>query len=97
MSKFLLSPLAEKDLEEIWFYTFKTWGKKQANLYLSEFESAFTSLASNPLQAVACDEIRAGYRYWSLNKHLIFFKINKDNIEIIRILHNKMNAFKALQ
>ena len=35
-----LSPLAERDLEEIWFYTFENWSAEQADRYHNQIMAA---------------------------------------------------------
>jgi len=41
-----LSPLAELDLEEIWFYTLNRWSIEQADNYHHNLTLAFDALAS---------------------------------------------------
>jgi toxin ParE1/3/4 len=41
-----LSPLAEADLEEIWFYTLKHWSLEQADIYHHSLVAAFAGLAA---------------------------------------------------
>ena len=40
MKGLLLSPAARADLEEIWDYTARTWGKAQAERYILEIREA---------------------------------------------------------
>ena len=37
MSGYELSPAAERDLEDIWDYTFETWSREQANSYIGGY------------------------------------------------------------
>ena len=43
---YALSPLAEIDLEEIWFYTFQNWSLAQADSYHRDLVAAFEGLVS---------------------------------------------------
>jgi len=43
-----LTQIADSDLLEIWSYTAKKWGIKQANQYLKELESYFINLTEHP-------------------------------------------------
>ena len=45
MYKLLLSPANEKDLEEIYLYTFEEWGINQADKYQDELYYAFNNYA----------------------------------------------------
>ncbi len=86
-----LTPEADTDLVEIWFYTFETWGIEQANKYLGNLEKQFINLVSQPGLGIAVDEIRKGYRCFHHQKHIIFYRPRKKrSLEIVRILHERM-------
>jgi plasmid stabilization system protein ParE len=40
-----LTPQAERDLEEIWFYTFENWSAEQADRYHNQIMAAIERLA----------------------------------------------------
>ena len=42
---YLLRPLAEADLKEIWLYTARLWSVEQADSYIRGFVDAFEGLA----------------------------------------------------
>ena len=88
-----LSRKAEEDLEEIWLYTLETWSKEQADRYLSLIFDEIEFLTANPKTGQDFDHIRKNYRYSKVKSHLIFYKHKKseDVIEVIRILHERMN------
>jgi toxin ParE1/3/4 len=91
--KFRLSRKAEEDLEGIWLYTLKTWSKEQADRYLSLIFDEIEFLSINPKTGQEIDHIRKNYRYSKVKSHLIFYKHKKsdDIIEVIRILHERMD------
>ena len=91
MADFSLRPKARKDLEGIWSYTDETWGEDQADSYIHDLDSGFRALAANPEKGRPCDDIREGYRKHSVGKHIIFYRIAKKRIEIVRILHQRMD------
>jgi toxin ParE1/3/4 len=88
-----LSRKAEEDLEDIWLYTLETWSKEQADRYLSLIFDEIEFLTANPKTGQDFDHIRKNYRYSKVKSHLIFYKHKKseDVIEVIRILHERMN------
>lgn len=92
MAEFRLTPAAEKDLESIWVYTFQQWGVDQANHYTDRLTAALAQLAQSPTAAPAVDHIRSGYRCRSVGRHRIYFRIAVYGIEVIRILHDRMDA-----
>ncbi len=86
-----LSPLAETDLENIWLYTFKTWSLEQADSYHAGLIAVFDGLAAGDKIGRKVD-IQDGYFKCLIGSHLIFFRITDHNIDIMRILHQKMDV-----
>lgn len=93
MPSFSLTRLAKADLKSIGRYTEKTWGREQRNRYLSMLDGRFHALAENPLLGRECHDIRPGYRRHGAGKHIIFYRqIAPDEIEIVRILHERRDV-----
>jgi toxin ParE1/3/4 len=86
--------LAKQDLKNIWLYSFKNWGEKQADSYFDELHAAIALIAENPEIGFACNYIREGYRQYHINRHFVFYRITATKIHIVRVLHDSMN-FKA--
>ncbi|HID80883.1 MAG TPA: type II toxin-antitoxin system RelE/ParE family toxin [Chromatiales bacterium] len=95
-NSYLLTPEADNDLVSIWLYTFENWGREQANTYLRELEKRFLLLAKNPDSGKPRDNIRSGYFSYHQARHVIFFRVNKGRIEIVRILHDRMDFNRHL-
>jgi toxin ParE1/3/4 len=89
-------PQAREDLLAIWLYTFEHWGVEQADYYLGEIEAAIRRLAKNPSVSVDCSDILSGYRRLGVGRHHIYFRCDGDVIDIIRILHVRMDALPQL-
>jgi len=90
--KIHISHKARKDLEDIYIYSSKEWGEKQADKYFDELSKSINKILSkNPNIGIACDHVRAGYRQYRVNEHLIFYKLIPQKIYIIRLLHKSMN------
>lgn len=92
MPAFLLSEKALEDLKSIGRYTQKTWGREQRNKYLSKLDESFHILSKQPQLGTARDDIRKGYRVYHVGRHLIFYRQKPTEIQIIRILHDRMNV-----
>ncbi|MFT6805696.1 MAG: toxin ParE1/3/4 [Glaciecola sp.] len=90
MASYRLAPLAEQDMEAIWEYSFEQWGINQANFYTDELVSTFEGLAASSSQALSCDNIRVGYKFYRQGKHLIYFKATNYGVAVVRILHGRM-------
>jgi toxin ParE1/3/4 len=82
---------AENDLIDIWFYSFSEWGEAIADEYLDQLNSGIKRLCENPDIGMDCHVIREGYRRYQINRHLVFYRIKKTEIEIIRVLHDSMD------
>lgn len=95
--KFTLTRKAKDDLKALAIQTQKKWGKEQRGLYLKQFDSAVRMLADNAEAGTACDYIKAGYRKFPGGSHIIFYrKLPNDRIEIVRVLHKRMDVTKQL-
>ena len=91
-----LTPRAVADLDEIWTYGEERWGPAQAERYLRRFQAAFYSLAEDPRRGRACDEIRPGYAKFAAGSHTLFFRVVEGQVEIVRILHSRMDFDRHL-
>ena len=92
MPVFRLSAKSLEDLKSIGRYTLESWGREQRNIYLSKLDESFHILAEQPHLGSARDEIRKGYRVYHVARHLIFYRQKSTAIEIIRILHDRMDV-----
>lgn len=97
MSRFKLTVKALADLKSIAKQTQQEWGAEQRRIYLRQVDDAFHLLAKRQELGAPCDYIRAGYRKYPISSHLIFYRsISADEIEIIRILHKRMDVRLSL-
>ena len=72
-------------------------GKTQQRRYLTQLDTAFHDLADKPEIVRARNDIREGYYKFGVGKHLIFYRLKvKDQIEIVRILHGRMDIDQHL-
>lgn len=97
MSRYLLSPAAQADLEQIWDYTCQRWDANQAEEYLLELQHAIERTAANPRIGRACDEIRPGYRKLSAGSHALYYRVTAEGlVDVVRILHQRMDVDRHL-
>lgn len=85
---------AERDIQHIYRDTFKKWGEIQADKYDASLKHSIDLITSNPNLGRKCDYIKSGYRRHESGHHIIFYRQRKNNILIIRILHEKMDIEK---
>jgi toxin ParE1/3/4 len=96
MSTYVLSNRAREDLREIWNYTADRWGVSQADSYIRGLHRAMQTVANDPDRARSCDHLRAGYRKYSAAAHVLFVRAIADGIEVVRILHQRMDFERHL-
>lgn len=82
---------AIQDLEQIWLYTFETWSQDQADRYHTLITAEIEFLAAKPESGKHLDHIRIGYRSSKVKSYYIFYRITTTEIEIVRILHERMD------
>ena len=93
-----ISVKAVEDIENIWLYTLENWSKEQADRYLGLIFDEMEYLIYNPQYGKDFSHIRNNYRCSKVKSHLIFYKANEkqESIEIIRILHERMDIENRL-
>ncbi len=96
MKRYILSRLASADLREISSCSAQEWGRKRANIYLQSIRQAIYRLALTPGLGVACDDVKPRHRKFGIGSHTIFYRTATERIEIIRILHQSMDASRHL-
>lgn len=96
---FKLSYEAENDLTKIWNYTFKTWSIEQADRYINLIFEEIDYIREKPNSGKCFSYVRDGYFRTKVKSHFIFYRINKreNKIEIIRILHERMDIENRLK
>lgn len=97
MTGYRLTPAAQHDLSSIWDYTVERWDIAQAETYVSEIRAAVERIADDPRRGRSCEEIREGYRRYSIGSHLLFYREHPHGgVDIIRILHQRMDPTRHL-
>lgn len=96
MTGYRLTPAAQRDLSSIWDFTEGRWDVRQAETYVNEIKAAVERVAADPSRGRACDGIRAGYRRYSIGSHLLFYFETVDGVDVVRILHQRMDPTRHL-
>ena len=88
---FVISKKAVSDLEEIWLYTVEKWSVEQADRYYNLLFDEINYICKHNNAGKPMEHVRKGYRASKVKSHLIFYRILPDMIEVIRILHERMD------
>ena len=93
MAKYKITNAAQEDLRNIWDYTKNNWSRNQANKYFNQLIAQIEYISQNPHVGQLLLHVRKNYRSLSMKSHRIYYKSVSDNtIEIVRILHQKMDV-----
>lgn len=93
MADFHFTRKAVEDLSQIWEYTMNTWSEEHADKYYNMLIAFCRHIATSPcFFHREYTEIESGLYGVKAGKHIIFYKITENkNIEVIRILHERMD------
>ncbi|PIB38050.1 type II toxin-antitoxin system RelE/ParE family toxin [Maribacter sp. 4G9] len=97
-NKYHISKQAIDDLNDIWIYTFHKWSKEQADRYYNVIIDEIEFIANNYPIGKSAEQTRKNYRVTKIKSHLIFYrKVENDIVEIVRVLHQRMDVKKRLK
>ncbi len=92
MAKYRLTNKAVGDLTQIWTYTLHRWSENQADKYYQMLLDNFNDIANNPDLGKNYSGVFESLLGFKAGRHIIFYrKIDDNEIEIIRILHEQMD------
>ena len=95
MGSYRLNSAAAADLDRMLDYGLDHQGFDKAVVYYDALQQRLDALADAPLLSPAVDHIRKGYRRSVCGAHSIYYRIDSDTVEIMRIL-NRENPLTAL-
>ena len=95
MGKVRRTPLAEQDLEDIWFFIAQD-DPAAADRLLDTLDAKIALLAANPLMGLARPDIAPELRYHPVGNHLLLYRIIRGGIEIVRVVHGARNLLDLL-
>jgi toxin ParE1/3/4 len=87
---------AVTDLEEIWLYTVEKWSVAQADRYYMLIMDEIDFICKNVQSGKSMAHIRKGYMAAKVKSHLVFYRVVRDRVEVIRILHERMDMENQL-
>jgi toxin ParE1/3/4 len=95
MASYRLNREALEDLDRLYEHGVLTFGLRQADAYFDGIVNRFQKIADQPELYPAIDHIRQGYRRSVYRSHSIYYRIDPDEIVIVRIL-GRQDIGKAL-
>ena len=92
-----ISREALSDLYDIWDYTFHKWSKELADRYYDRIFEEIDFISKNAHLGISFEHVRKNYRASKVKSHLIFYRIENNSVEIIRILNQRMDVKNKLK
>lgn len=89
--KLVISPAARDDLEEIYQYSCRNWGLLRSSQYLDHIKEQLWCLTQNAEIGVKRDELLSGVRSVAVASHVIFYRNQRGQLEVIRVLHGRQD------
>jgi toxin ParE1/3/4 len=91
MAGYRLTRQAAADLNDIYLYTFETFGEIQAERYVEDMYGCIALIAENPRLGRMASFIRPGIFHFTHRSHSIYYKPESDGVLIVRVLHDRMD------
>lgn len=92
MTTLRIAPNARRDLASIWSYTAEAWGRGQADEYIASLYRDMGRVCDFPEMGSAYISQVGKFRKLSSGHHLIFYRPSDDGVEIVRVLHERMDV-----
>ena len=84
--EYKVSFTAKEDLRRIYYYGCEELGPQKAEKYFQQFFEQFEKIAANPFIYQSVDHIRPGYRRSPCGVDSIYYRIEKQTIEIMAVI-----------
>jgi len=79
------------DLDGIWDYYERVAGHNTAEKIIREIGEATNLLEDHPLGGRSRNEVRAGLRSIAAHPHVVFYRVNDDVAEVVRVLDGRQD------
>ena len=86
-----ISRPARDDLDEIWRYSAAAWGPERADAYLDAILSRLAWLTVHKPLWRERNAIAPGLYSYPQGRHIILFRERSGAMEVVRILHDRMD------
>ena len=90
-ARYRLTPRAVTDIEHIAAYTMSQWGPAKMADYLRSLSQRFEWLARNPMAGRERNDVHPGYRGFPEGRHIIFYLVSDNGVDIIGVPHQSMD------
>jgi toxin ParE1/3/4 len=82
---------ARQDLKNIFTYSIRRWGRRQAERYSAQLNLQIQKIGQDAVFSKPVQNSRSNLRQSTAGRHLIIFEQTDEHILIVRILHEAMD------
>ena len=86
MDRYRLTGEAAQDFDQIYDYGIDKFGLDQATVYQNRLKQRFSEIAETPMLYMAVEHIHSEHRRSVCGSHSIYYRIDRNEIVIVRIL-----------
>lgn len=90
--RIIILPGAQADIASIWDYGAREHGIDAANRYVARISQSMELALLHPDMGTDYGDVRTGYRKLASGDHLIFYIPHDGGIDVIRVLHGRMDV-----
>ena len=94
--KYTLSKQAESDVKNLIRRSYLSFGFEITDKYQKGLNNCFGLLASEPSIGTSADGLHAQYHKFPYKSHVVYYKIRKKDVFIVRLLHERLDKLKHL-
>ena len=91
-----LTEAAIDDLRSIRAYTLETWGERQEEIYLDRLWKRFEEILADSASPRFRHDLFPDCQVAAEGKHIILFRVRRDVLQIVRVLHSAMDFKRHL-
>jgi toxin ParE1/3/4 len=91
-----LSGRAAQDVARLYRQSIVGFGLRHADRYLADIEGMFLKIAEAPEAAPLRPEYRGGIRIRRFAAHHIIYRVERDEVVIVRVLHGRQDIRRYL-
>ena len=87
----VIAPEAQQDLRDVYLYSKRTWGERQAGVYLGHIKACFWLLTTQPNAGPLRPELGHEVQSFVIKRHVVFYRRQLNQLQIVRVLHGRQD------
>ncbi|MBM82660.1 MAG: hypothetical protein CMJ78_19020 [Planctomycetaceae bacterium] len=95
-AKLFLTERARKDIATIRKYSIENWGKKTAERYIDDFQSAFDRIKTHPNLLQSVSNLHESLRFYRVNQHVLVCSVRPQATIVVSVFHGRMDVASKL-